>query len=272
MSGDVRRNEIATQCCEVVDRRAVQDELARVGAPVVPHRHRLATPDELGAALAEPAPSAAHELRGSSVTLGVPPLHGEDREPVPHGVRAGRAVDEGEGSPEGSVGVHRVVDAELIVDAEHREPVAEFIDRAQALHLDDLDSGHNNVSNRCAMSARTARSLSGRRACTTRCRVRVDPTAVLQEQRRVVSVGGDRRAERERAQVLQEVVELVERSLAALPAPVALGERLRRECREPQEVVGPVADHVDGQIVAGEHVEIGTDPVADLEAVPLRGA
>ena len=67
------------------------------------------------------------------------------------------------GVPEGSVRVHRVVDAELVGDAEHREPVAELVDRAQALHLDDLDVGHSNVSNRCAMSARTARSLSGRR-------------------------------------------------------------------------------------------------------------
>src|SRR6476620_381650 len=104
MSGDVRTDEFGAQTRDVVDGRVVEDELAWVGTPVVPHGDCFATPDELGAALAEPPPAAANELRGSSVALGVPPLHREDREPVSHGVRAGRAVHEGERRGEGSAG------------------------------------------------------------------------------------------------------------------------------------------------------------------------
>ena len=61
---DVGADEIGTQRREVVDGRAVEDELARVGAPVAPHGDGFATPDELRSALAEPAPAAAHEVRG----------------------------------------------------------------------------------------------------------------------------------------------------------------------------------------------------------------
>ena len=76
-----------------LDPSLVEDELARVGAPVAPHGDGFATPDELRSALAEAAPAAAYEVRGSSVGLGVPPLHGQYCEPIAHGVRAGRAVD-----------------------------------------------------------------------------------------------------------------------------------------------------------------------------------
>ena len=267
---DVRADEIGAQRREVVDGRAVEDELARVGAPVVPHGDGFATPDELRSALAEAAPAAAHEVRGSSVGLGVPPFHGQHREPVADGVRAGRAVDEREGSAtRGPCGSTASSTPSWSADAEHREPRPELVDRAQALHLDDLVAGHSNESKRCAMSARTARSLSGRRGAPGGVVSDVDPTAKLQEQRSVVSVRGDWCPERERAQVLEEVVELVERPLAVFPAPVALGEGLRRERRQAQQVVGPVTDHVDGEVVAGEHVEVGTHTVADLEAIPL---
>ena len=88
--------------------------------------------------------------------------------------------------------------------------------------------------------------------------------------RGVVAVGGDRRAEREGAEVLQQVVELVEAAVAGGPPAVALGERLGRERREPEQVVGAVAHHVDGEVVAGEDVEVGPDAIAQREAVPLE--
>src|SRR5262249_29660645 len=50
----------------------------------------------------------------------------------------------------------------LIGDAEHAEPRAQLLDGAQPLHLHDLRGGHSSISSRSAMSARTARALSGR--------------------------------------------------------------------------------------------------------------
>ena len=155
------------------------------------------------------------------------------------------------------------------LDAEHREPAAELVDRAEALHLDDLVAGHSNELQALGDVGEDRAVAVGTSGCAGRCRVRPDPTAMLQEERSVVSVRGDWCPERERAEVLEEVVELVERPLAVFPAPIALGERLRRERRQPQQVVGPVTDHVDGEVVAGEHVEVGTHTVADFEAVPL---
>ena len=175
------------------------------------------------------------------------------------------------GVGERAVGFDRVVDAELVVDAERREAVAQLVDRAQPLHLDDGVAGHSSASRRCAMSASTARSLVGPPRRAGRGRVGADPTPQLEEHRRVVAVGRDRRPERERAEVLEQVVELVERAIAVGPEPVALGERLGRERRQARAGSRSRTDHVDGEVVAGEHVEVGPDPVAEREPVPLGG-
>ena len=57
-------------------------ELVRVRAAVVAHRHRLAAPDELRAARAEPAPAAQRVLARRAVGGAVPALHRLNREAI----------------------------------------------------------------------------------------------------------------------------------------------------------------------------------------------
>ena len=84
-----------------------------------------------------------------------------------------------------------------------------------------------------------------------------------------MAVGGHRVAERHGPQRLQGVVELERPVVAGRPQPVAAGEGLGGAGRQPQQVVAAPADHVDRQVVAGQHQEPGTAGVAERQAVPL---
>ena len=92
--------------------------------------------------------------------------------------------------------------------------------------------------------------------------VALDPAPQLQKLRRVVPVARDGLPEGEAAQVLKRVVELVEAGIAGLPPGVAAGEEIGGEGREPQQVVASVHHHVDGEVVARQHQEVGPAAVA----------
>ena len=57
-------------------------QLMRVGAAVVPHRHRLAAPDQLGAADPEMTPAARGQLARTAVDGAVPAFHRQDAEAI----------------------------------------------------------------------------------------------------------------------------------------------------------------------------------------------
>ncbi len=65
--------------------RLRQDQLVGVGAPVMAHRHRLAAPHELRAALAEALPAPHRVGRGRAIRFSVPALHRVDGEAVADG-------------------------------------------------------------------------------------------------------------------------------------------------------------------------------------------
>ena len=162
----------AARSSTVVRSRTSWRGLAR---PSLPHGDGFATPDELRSALAEAAPAAAHEVRGSSVGLGVPPLHGQHREPVAHGVRAGRAVDEREGRGERSVRIHGVVDTELVGDAERRDVAprsSSIVRRRFTWTISSPVTATSPSAARCRRGPRgRCRDVGVRRAvsCPTRC-------------------------------------------------------------------------------------------------------
>ena len=51
---------------------------------------------------------------------------------------------------------------------------------------------------------------------------------------------------------------------------VALGEALGREGGEAEQVVAPVLDHVDRQVVASQHKELGADLVSEHQPLPFE--
>ena len=66
--------------------RAVEEqELVGVRASVVANRNRLASPDQLGAALPEAPPAAHGEVAGFALPGPVPAFHRENAEPVSDG-------------------------------------------------------------------------------------------------------------------------------------------------------------------------------------------
>ena len=78
MCGDQRLAQLRDPGLGVVG----EIELARIGAPVVPHRDRLAAPDQLATALAETLPAPKGVLARIAVGLSVPALHRIDAEAV----------------------------------------------------------------------------------------------------------------------------------------------------------------------------------------------
>ena len=100
-------------------------------------------------------------------------------------------------------------------------------------------------------------------------RVRLDPAAQLQELRRAVLVGGHGRAEGEEAQILQQVVQFVESGIARCPQRIAPGEQVGREGAQAEQIIAAVHHHVNRQIVAREHFEIGAHVVAQLQAAAI---
>ena len=265
-------DQLLAQRGECARRGAVDDELAGVGPAVRPDRHRLPAPHELGAALAEPPPPAPHEVGGPAVGGAVPPLHRQHGEAVADGPLARRSVPHGVRLGQGPARVDPLVGPDGRGDPERGQPRLQVGERAQALDLheraqrrrlqalDDVDEDRP-LGRRVGPADRTGRGAVGG-----------DPAPGVQHDGGVVAVGGNGGAERVEPEVLQQVVELAERRVARRPPAVALGEGVGRERRQPEQVVGAVADHVDGQVVAGEHEEVGTDAVADRQAVPLGTA
>ena len=108
----------AAQAGQVVDGVLADAELVGVGAAGVLDGHRLAPPDELGAASAEGAPAPLDQFRGPPVGGAVPSLHGLHAEPVAHGA----AVRQGQGLGQRAGGI-ALGEGELPGDA---EPVQVF--------------------------------------------------------------------------------------------------------------------------------------------------
>src|SRR5262245_38578929 len=85
-----------------------------------------------------------------------------------------------------------------------------------------------------------------------------------------MAIRGNRRAEREAAEVLEDVVDRPEPRFITLgPGGVTPRERVRREGRQAQQIVAAVHDHVDGQVIAGQHQEVRSARVPYREAIPL---
>ena len=120
------------------------------------------------------------------------------------------------------------------------------------------------------MSTNTARSLSGPARRPSGDVVRRGPPPQLEELGRVVSVAGHGRTERELAEVLQQVVEVMEAGVALGPHRVACREEIRGKGRQPEQVVAAVHDHVDRQVIAGQHHELGPDLIAQRQPLPLQ--
>ena len=99
-----------------------------------------------------------------------------------------------------------------------------------------------------------------------------DPAAEFQKHRRGMLVCRYRIAERERAEILQCVIEFIKAGIARGPHRVAFGEQVGGKCAEPEEIIAAVHHHVDGEIVAGVDLEVRADPVADLQALASRVA
>src|SRR5437667_2753813 len=74
-----------SQGCDRGFRAVNEQELVGIRAPVVAHRNRLASPDQLGAALPEALPAAHGEVAGFALPGPVPAFHRENAEPVSDG-------------------------------------------------------------------------------------------------------------------------------------------------------------------------------------------
>ncbi len=137
-------------------------ELVGVGAGRRLHRHRFATPDELGAAGPEAGPPPMHQVGGQSLGGAVPPLHGQDAPPVAHGQRARGTVGHGQRLGERAAHLDGVVDGE--VDAQVIGTGPQVGRGRQPLHLHDVGRvvGHGCASRSAAIRASTSRSESGR--------------------------------------------------------------------------------------------------------------
>ena len=100
--------------------------------------------------------------------------------------------------------------------------------------------------------------------------VAADPTAQLEKHCRAVLVGGNRRTKRQETEILQHVVDWIKRWITGLPSSVALPEPIGRHRAEPEQVVTAIHHHVDGEIVAGEDLELRANRIAQLKALPLQ--
>jgi hypothetical protein len=78
----VRADERVAQARDRSLRPRGQDQLVRIRAAVVLHGDRLASPNQFGAARAEPLPAAGRQRTGLSVDGAVPALHRQDAEAV----------------------------------------------------------------------------------------------------------------------------------------------------------------------------------------------
>ena len=67
---------------EIGERVGGEKKLIRIRAAVVPHGDRLASPDQLGAALPEISPPPPRQFRRTAVQLAIPTLHRQNGEPI----------------------------------------------------------------------------------------------------------------------------------------------------------------------------------------------
>src|SRR5687767_14265432 len=96
-----------------------------------------------------------------------------------------------------------------------------------------------------------------------------DDTPDVQILRSRVLVRGNRLAERELSEVLENVVNGERSRVAIGPRTIARREGLDRECGQAEQVITPIEHHVDGQVVASVDSEAGPVAVTDLDALPL---
>ena len=134
MGGPVGGFEVATERPQVVEAGGPDAQLPRVGPTVGRHRHRLAAPDQLGAALAEALPAAPDEVGRPAVVGAVPPLHRQDRPPVADPAPGQPDRFEAQRPGQRTVELERLVDREL--DTELGEAVQQRVAVAQLAHLD----------------------------------------------------------------------------------------------------------------------------------------
>ncbi|MFT3878054.1 MAG: hypothetical protein QM703_00160 [Gemmatales bacterium] len=50
-------------------------------------------------------------------------------------------------------------------------------------------------------------------------------------------------------------------SIARRPVRITLSELLRGKRRQSQQIVAAIHHHIDGQIIAGKDVKVGTNPI-----------
>ena len=100
--------------------------------------------------------------------------------------------------------------------------------------------------------------------------IATNPTAELQEHGCAVFIGGDRSAECEKAEVLENVVERVKSGVSREPRAISLREQIWREGTQAEQVIASIHHHVDGEIVPSIDTEIGSNGIADQEARPFQ--
>jgi len=97
-----------------------------------------------------------------------------------------------------------------------------------------------------------------------------DSPSQMKKNRRGVFVRGHRLSKGDVTQVLQRIGKSVVRRIAAFPQPVPLGELLGRESCQPEEIVRPILDHVDSEVVPGIDVKIRPICVAKSESLEFE--
>src|SRR5262249_59740127 len=88
------------------------------------------------------------------------------------------------------------------------------------------------------------------------CGVAIDPAAQLQELRGRMFIGRHRWAEGEKAQILEQIVQLVKGGILLRPQRITASEEVRREGTQAKQVIAAKDDHVDAEVVAGQYHEV----------------
>ena len=70
------------------------------------------------------------------------------------------------------------------------------------------------------------------------------------------------RAKCEEPEILELIVEFVEGGVSLFPAGIPFGEQIWSESAEAEEVVTTVLYHIDGKVVSGEDLEVGSIGIA----------
>ena len=78
----MRRHEAFACGCDGAEGLRLQDQLIRIGAPVVAHCCGLTAPDQLGTTRPKTTPASQQEIGRKSLRGPIPPLHRQHGEPV----------------------------------------------------------------------------------------------------------------------------------------------------------------------------------------------